>query len=61
MMKDVKYLILKNLGEPGEIEDLGEKFQEKRAKEEVKSVEERQEWPNRESSPYAALFPRKPE
>lgn len=41
MMKDVKYLILKILGEPGEIEDLGEKFQEKRAKEEVESVEER--------------------
>lgn len=41
MMKDVKYPILKILGEPGETEDLDEKFQEKQAKEEVKSVEER--------------------
>lgn len=41
MMKNVQYLILKILGESGEIEDLDEQFQEQQDKEEIKSVEER--------------------
>lgn len=41
MMKNVQYLVLKILGESGEIEDLDEQFQEQKDKEEIKSVEER--------------------
>lgn len=40
VIKDAKQVILKIVGEPGEANELDEQFQEKHAKEEVKSMEE---------------------